>query len=79
MSERMILDDGSSWPRPELEGDDYSVEWKLRYAPDTLTRADQLVAAGFISAYGYLTVEATDQKARLVRREVRRILRGERP
>lgn len=66
------LSDGSSWPRPALEGDDnVSVEWKLRHAPDQVTREDMLVAASIISAYGYLTVDSTRNKRDLVCREIR--------
>lgn len=77
MSERIKLSDGSSWPRPEIERDEESIAWKLTYAPHTLTRGEQLRAASFISSYGYLIVEATDVKARLVRREIRAALDGE--
>ena len=66
------LSDGSSWPRPAIEGDEnLSVEWKLRHAPDRLTREDMLVAAEIISAYGYLTVDSPRPKRDLVCREIR--------
>ena len=38
--------DGTVWPINV--GD---IEWKLRYAPNTLTREDQLVAASVLHAY----------------------------
>ena len=41
--------DGTVWPI-NVGG----IEWKLRYAPSTLTREDQLVAASVIAAYEHL-------------------------
>lgn len=46
-------EDGSSvcWPNPH---DPNEIEWKLRYAPDSLTRADMMVAASVMSAYRHV-------------------------
>jgi hypothetical protein len=66
------LGDGSVWPRtgdgPE-HGD--SLEWVLRYAPERLTRGDQLHLASIVAAYREL-LSCTDRR----RREV---IRGMRP
>jgi hypothetical protein len=74
MSERLILADESSWPSPDEGGE--SVEWKLRFAPQSLTRADHMCAATIISAYGYLfepsmTTKAMSQKVAMLRRAYR--------
>jgi hypothetical protein len=71
------LSDGSVWPVPALESDEEtSVEWRLRYAPGSLTREDHMLAASIISSYGYLVIEATVEKTRLVKREMRSHLRA---
>jgi hypothetical protein len=67
------ISDGSSWPRPALDNDEKNgIEWELRYAPlADITRSDLLVAAGIISAYGYLVMESTQAKRDLVCRDMR--------
>lgn len=74
MTNRLKLADGSSWAAPDF-GDD-SVEWKLRYAPNSLTRAEQLRAAAIISSYDYLfepsmTTKAMEKKVAMLRRAYR--------
>ena len=61
--------DGGSWPRPALERDEeYDIGHKLRYAPaSSLTRADLLVAAGVIDAYGSLVTGTQERAIRVVR------------
>jgi len=66
------------WPRPDRAGD---IEWRLRYAPDAMTREDQLVAASVLAAYRCLVAhpagtEAILRQLRVVRR-VWREVRGE--
>lgn len=63
--------DDSLWPLPDMEDDDSPVSWKLRYAPDSMTRAEQLFAASVIQAYGYLVVDATKTKRDLVAKTIR--------
>ncbi|AXQ60788.1 hypothetical protein I5H32_gp088 [Mycobacterium phage EleanorGeorge] len=48
-------EDGSTmtWPDPT---DPTSLEWRLRYAPDTITSADHLALAAFVHAYVHLFV-----------------------
>ena len=47
---RFATEDGSivCWPNPH---DPNEIEWKLRYAPDSRTRADMMVAASVMDAY----------------------------
>lgn len=61
--------DGGYWPRPALERDEeYGIGHKLRYAPaSSLTRADLLVAAGIIDAYGSLVTGTQERAIRVVR------------
>lgn len=72
------LPDGSVWPRPSLSSDDeVGLEWKLRYAPDSLTREDQLLLASIVSGYGHLIAEATKPRRDEVCRQVLELLRAE--
>jgi hypothetical protein len=67
------ISDGSNWPRPAVGSDEENgIEWELRYAPlADITRSDLLVAAGIISAYGYLVMDSTRAKRDLVCRDMR--------
>ena len=42
------------------------VEWSLRYAPDTLTREDHLLAASIIAAYKELVIFKTNKERNYV-------------
>lgn len=44
---------GMCWPLPDGAGDE-SVSYKLRYAPEALTKEDQLYAASILNAYDAL-------------------------
>lgn len=68
MSYMKQLSDGSVWCKIE---DANSLEWRLRYAPDTITKNDLMKAAGIISAYTYLVSESTQKKRDMVCRELR--------
>ncbi len=63
------LDDGTVWPE-DVEG---SIQWKLRYAPDTMSRGDQLVAASVLAVWAELTnpMEPLEPKIQRIR-EIRR-------
>ena len=75
---RIKLSDGTTWPRPELENDEIAgVGWKLRYNPQSMTRADHLYAASIISAYGYMMAETTRARRDQVCRDIRAELRAE--
>lgn len=68
---RIVNDDGgctSTLPNPAAVGE---VEWRLRHMPESLTRADHMVAASVISAYIYLTREATIARRNEVVRKLR--------
>jgi hypothetical protein len=65
------LGDGSVWPRTGDMANGDSLEWVLRYAPERITRGDQLHLASIVSAYREL-LTCTDRR----RREV---IRGMRP
>jgi hypothetical protein len=58
---RVPAEDGSTmcWPDPT---DPRELEWRLRYAPDSITRADQMALASLVSAYAYLI--SLDSKTR---------------
>lgn len=57
-------------PDPDTDG----IEWKLRYSPESMTRADQLYAASIVSAYGYLICEMTAKERQSVVSEIRRCM-----
>lgn len=75
---RLFRDDpdkARTFPTPiEPPSDGDSVGWKLRYAPGSLTRADQLYAASIIDAYAYLICEMTAKDRQSVVSEIRRQL-----
>ncbi|WRQ09058.1 hypothetical protein JDBV02_00740 [Mycobacterium phage terelak] len=74
---RFELSDGSSWPRPAMESDEYyGVGWKCRYSPESLTREDLLQLASIADAYGYLLLETTQKRRDFVCREARRWVKG---
>lgn len=69
------LPDGSTWPRPALESDEYSgPAWRARYAPDNLTRGDLLYLASVADAYGALIDTPAHARKLLV---IRQALRDE--
>lgn len=72
---RLILADGSSWPRPSLESDEqYGLAHKLRYGESS--RADILAAAEVISAYEYLVVEVSQRRRNEVCSEIKMRLKA---
>lgn len=53
----------TTWPVNLTSTEDRDgVEWLLRYAPERLTREDQLVLAAVVAAYVYLTNPDLSQK-----------------
>jgi len=63
------------FPSPvEPASDECGVGWKLRYAPDALTREDQMYASSILSAYAYLICEMTAKDRQSVVSEIRRQL-----
>lgn len=74
---RIKLSDGSSWPRPAMEFDEYyGVGHKARYNPEAITREDLLQLAAIADAYGYLLIETTRARRDFVCREARKWIRG---
>jgi len=71
VSPRMVMPDGSSWPKPDGPVD--SLEWTLRYG--TPTREDMLRAAGVVAAYSYLTLVSSRDAREMVCRELRKAQR----
>lgn len=57
--------DGMCWPFPCVRVGD--LEWKLRYSPESLTRADQLVAASVIAAYAEIVFNPIRVRNAIVR------------
>jgi hypothetical protein len=59
----------STWPTPgDGEADDeVSLEWVLRYAPERLTRGDQLHLASIVAAYRELLTCTSRRRAEVVR------------
>ena len=73
MARYITVSDGSSWPLAiSLDPDSVGIEWRLRYAPDSITRTDLLVLAGIISAYNGMMLAKTASKAPRVLRDYRR-------
>lgn len=57
--------DGMCWPLPGERCDD--IEWKLRYASDSMTREDQLLAASILSAYRQMIFDPHHKRVRVIR------------
>lgn len=78
MTERIAIPDGGVWVRPTLESDDRdALSWKLRYAPDSISRADQLTLAQIVDAYGYLLLETTSEQRDRICRDIRAAIEKE--
>lgn len=66
------------FPTPiESTSDDCSVEWKLRYAPESLSCADQSYAASVLNAYAYLICDMNAKDRQSVVSEIRRQLKAQ--
>lgn len=49
---RFVRGEDNTWPLWwEVDADSDGVEWKLRYAPDRLSRSDMLLCASIVAAY----------------------------
>jgi hypothetical protein len=65
-----------TFPSPVEPPSDFNgVEWKLRYAPNQLTREDQLYLASIVSAYSYLVMDMTAKDRQAVVSEMRRLVK----
>lgn len=68
-------DQRRTFPTPiEPASDEVSVGWKLRYAPESLTREDQLYAASILNAYAYLICDMTAKDRQAVVSEICRLV-----
>ena len=65
--------DGMSWPHPAGVGD---LDWRLRYAPDGITRDDMVYAASILSAYTQLLAES-DKVASGKLRKIRKLVKSD--
>ena len=69
------LSDGSSFPLAlSLDPDEYGIEWRLRYAPDSITRGDLFHLAAIVSAYNVLIYESNREKRDLVSRDMKQAM-----
>ena len=59
---RFKMFDGMTWPLP-----DNDLEWRLRYAPDSMTRQDEMHLASMNSAYRELIVCSREKREKIVR------------
>lgn len=63
---KVVAEDGSrmTWPDPT---DPRELDWRLRYAPDSITRGDQMALASIVSAYAYLiSLDARTRQKRVM-------------
>ena len=73
MARYITIGDGAVWPLAiSLDPDRVGIEWRLRYAPDSITRTDLLVLAGIVSAYNWIMLETTAARAPGILRAYRR-------
>lgn len=56
--ERVTIDDGTLWPNPW--GEKYhDIAWRMRHAPECVSKSDLMCAASVMEAYAYLVGEKT--------------------
>lgn len=60
-----------TWPDPET-----NLGWKLRYAPESVNRSDQLTLAAIVDAYQELTMNKTTERRNAVVKQIRTALRS---
>ena len=72
------LPDGSVWPRTgdPADPDEVGLEWRLRHAPESITRGDQLHLASIVSAYREL-LRCTEKRRREVVRGMKATVNGD--
>jgi hypothetical protein len=59
---RSAMFDGMVWPIPDSD-----TEWRLRYAPESITRQDQLYLASVVAAYWALFTKPRIQREFAIR------------
>ena len=80
MTKRHIkLADGTIWPLDLTDDDSDTIAWKLRYAPNRITKADQSVAAGILSVWALIVDPSAPLDPTIKHiREIRMIISGQR-
>ena len=71
----VTLDDGTVWSTP-CDHPDGGLEWRLRYAPASITRTEQLLAAGIIKSYREL-LAVPERRRRYVVSQIRAAMRAQ--
>jgi len=69
LENRVVLDDNTTWGRPFKD-----LEWRLRYAQDSITKQDMLVLAGYLDSYDAL-IDATNARRNFVCNEIKSVLK----
>lgn len=65
---RVRLEDGTIWARPFTD-----LEWRLRYAQDSITEQDMFVLAGYLDSYDAL-IQATNARRNSVCNGIKDVL-----
>ena len=74
LNRHVKLTDGTIWPLDTPDPDRGTIEWKLRYSPDTITKADHMHAASILATWARLTDSQTPLDPIIKQiREIRRI------
>lgn len=69
-----------AWPLPQRDSDDApSVQWKLRYHPESLTKEESLYAASVLEAYMELIFTPIKKRQHIIKnlRHDYTIIKGE--
>lgn len=70
----VMLDNGETvWPSPLPTND---LQWRFRYAQDSLTKEDLLHAASILSAYEALIMQCTQKRRNEVCSKIKEVLEG---
>jgi len=69
LENRVVLKDGTIWARPFTD-----LEWRLRYAQDSITKQDMLVLAGYLASYDAL-IDATNARRSSVCNEIKEVFK----
>ena len=68
---RVRLEDGSSWPNATRD-EDCGPEWRVLYAPESVTREDLMWLVSVSNAYHYLALEpSAGKRLPMLRRALR--------
>lgn len=74
----VVLDHGNKdttcWPSPMPDND---LEWRCRYAPETITEQDKLHIASILSAYEYMITTMTQKQRNSICSRIKAVLASE--